>query len=173
MTCIVGIAKEGTVYIGADRGVSDDYTILTSVTPKVFVKGEWIFAYSGSLGTGQLMQFISFPEVEDQDPFLLLRLDIMEALKGSIEAFGNPVPEHAAEFLIGCKGRLFEFSTEDWNVLELTETALGSGGSFALGSLHTTSQYEMALPIYRIECALNAAITLSPSCQGPMDVLFV
>lgn len=173
MTIIIGIAKGDTVYIGADRGASDGESIVSLSRPKVRVRGDWIYAYSGSLGTGQLMDCITIPDIDDQDPFILLRLDIVEALKDAIESYGTANEEHHAEFLIGAKGRLFEFSTADWGVAEIEETALGSGGAFALGSLHTTKQYEVALPTYRIEQALNAAITYSPTCQGPIDILFL
>lgn len=173
MTCIVGIASEDKVYIGSDRGASDGESIISLAKPKVYIRGDWIFAYSGSLGTGQLMQCITIPDIDDQDPFIVLRLDIVEALKNAMESFGTPDNEHASDFLIGAKGRLFELSTSDWGVAEVEESALGSGGAFALGSLHTTKQFPVATPTYRIEQALNAAITCSPTCQGPIDILYL
>lgn len=173
MTCIIGIAHEGHVYIGGDRSASDGESIVSLTTPKVYIRGDWIFAYSGSLGSGQLMQCITIPDIDDQDPFIILRMDIVEALKSAIDTYGTSNEEHAAEFLIGSKGRLFELSTADWGVAEVKETSLGSGGAFAMGSLHTTSQFPVATPLYRIEQALDAAITYSPTCQGPIDILML
>lgn len=173
MTCIVGISDGKNVYMGADRGASDDVTIVSLSQPKVKVKGDWIYGYSGSLGNGQLFDLIDLPPVaKDEDPFKILRLDIVEELKSIIESHGSDKDENATDFLIGCKGRLFEMSTSDWGVLEVTEVAIGSGGNFALGSLHTT--YNIPIPIReRIEHALGAAITYSPTCQGPIDILYL
>ena len=174
MTCIVAIAHEDKVYIGGERGASDDSTIVSLAQPKVKVKGDWIYGYAGSLGNGQLFDLLDLPAVgEDDDPYRIIRIDIVEDLKSIIESYGSDKDENATDFLIGCKGRLFEMSTEDWGVVEVSEVAIGSGGSYALGSLHTTSQFEVATPYYRIEQALNAAITYSPTCQGPIDILYI
>lgn len=174
MTCIVGIAKDGVVYMGGDRGASDDHTIVSLSQPKVNVKGDWIYGYAGSLGNGQLFDLIDLPAVaDDEDPFKIIRIDIVEELKSVIESHGSDKEGDATDFLIGCKGRLFEMSTEDWGVVEVSEVSIGSGGNYALGSLHTTSQFEVASPYYRIEQALNAAITYSPTCQGPIDILYI
>jgi ATP-dependent protease HslVU (ClpYQ) peptidase subunit len=173
MTCIVGIAKDGVVYMGGDRGASDDVTIVSISQPKVKVKGSWIYGYSGSLGNGQLFDLIDLPPVsKDEDPFRILRLDIVEELKSIIESHGSDKEDNATDFLIGCNGRLFEMSTSDWGVLEVSEVAVGSGGNFALGSLHTT--HNLPIPIEdRIKLSLAAAITYSPTCQGPVDVLSI
>ena len=177
VTCIVGIANEGKVYIGSDRGASDDSSIISMCRPKVHVKQDWIFGYAGDIGTAQLLEFAELPELEeDDDPYRVLRLDVVEELRSLIESHGtmpNDKEDNSASFLIGAKGRLFELSTSDWSVIEIEETAIGSGGTFALGSLHTTKQFPVALPIYRIEQALNAAITYSPTCQGPIDILML
>lgn len=173
VTCIVGIADGESVYIGSDRGASDDVTIISLAQPKVKIKGQWIYGYSGSLGNGQLFDLLDLPPVgEDEDPFKILRLDIVEDLKSIIESHGSDKEDNATDFLIGCKGRLFELSTIDWGVVEVTEVAIGSGGSFALGSLHTTYTYNIPI-VERMELSLNAAITYSPTCQGPIDILYL
>ena len=175
MTCIVGIANEGSVYIGGDRGASDGSAIVSLASPKVYIRDEWIFGYAGSMGIGQIMQIINIPILsEDDDPFMVLRMDMVDAFKSMMDIQGISITEDSdTDFLIGIRGRLFEFSPSDWSVAEIHETAIGSGGNFALGSLHTTSQYEAASPIYRIDASINAAITYSPTCQGPIDILSI
>jgi ATP-dependent protease HslVU (ClpYQ) peptidase subunit len=175
MTCIVGIAKDNVVYIGGDRGASDGSSITSLASPKVYIRDEWIFGYAGSIGIGQIMQIIDIPILKpDDDPFIVLRMDMVDAFKGMLEHNGISITEdNDTDILIGCRGRLFEFSPADWSVAEVNETAIGSGGNFALGSLFTTSQYEAASPIYRIDTALNAAITYSPTCQGSVDILYI
>lgn len=172
MTCVVGIAHEGVVYIGGDRGASDSDSIISLAQPKVKSQGEWLYGYAGSLGNGQLLDNISFPVLKKgDDPYKVIRFDIMPLIKSLIESHGSDKDDNATDYLIGVKGRLFELSTEDWGLVEINEVAIGSGGSFALGSLYTTSSFEVALPMYRIEQALNAAIHYSPTCQGPIDIL--
>jgi ATP-dependent protease HslVU (ClpYQ) peptidase subunit len=175
MTCIVGIAKDNVVYIGGDRGASDGSAIVSLASPKVYIRDEWIFGYAGSMGIGQIMQIINIPILsEDDDPFMVLRMDMVDAFKSMMDIQGISITEDSdTDFLIGIRGRLFEFSPSDWSVAEIHETAIGSGGNFALGSLHTTSQYEAASPIYRIDASINAAITYSPTCQGPIDILSI
>ena len=172
MTCIVGISDGNTVYIGGDRGASDDSSIISLAQPKVKVKGDWIYGYSGSLGNGQLFDLIDLPPVaDDEDPFKIIRLDIVEELKSLIDSHGSDKEDNVTDYLIGCKGRLFELSSEDWGVVEVSEVAIGSGGNFALGSLYSTK--DNTNPIVRITIALNAAITYSPTCQGPIDVIYI
>ena len=84
MTVLVGIVDQGSVYIGADRGATDEQTIISMSRPKICIKDGWIFAYSGSLGTGQLLEFIDFPAPTD-DIYRLVRLDIVSNLKNMID----------------------------------------------------------------------------------------
>jgi len=171
MTVIVGITDGTNVYIGADRGVSDDVSIVSLSRPKVHINNNWVFGYSGSLGIGQLMEFIDMPDA-GEDPYKTLRMDVVSHMRDAIDLYGVNNSEYSADFIIGTQGRLFELSTSDWSVAEVEETALGSGGPFALGSLFTTRDFP-ASPEFRIEMALNAAITCSPTCQGGVDIINV
>lgn len=167
MTVIVGISTGKNVYMGADRGASDDDTIISLSRPKISIRDGWIFGYSSSLGTGQLLEMIDLP-IPNNDIYRLIRTDMVSSLKSAIEDYGSSDSDHAADFLIGANGMLFEFNTTDWSVAEVKETAIGSGGSFALGSLYTSKHL---LPEDRIDLAVHAAIQYSPTCQGPVDIL--
>ena len=170
MTVLVGITNGESVYIGADRGVSDDTTIISMSRPKVHIKDGWIFAYSGSLGTGQLLEFIDLPSPVD-DIYRLVRLDIVSSIKDMIEEYGRSSDDEDmhVDFLIGSQGRLFEFSTTDWSVAEVNETAVGSGGNISLGSLYSTYPFDISIE-ERMTLAISAAIHYSPTCQGPIDI---
>lgn len=172
MTCIVGIAKENVVYIGGERSASDESTILSACRPKVGIRGDWLYGFSGSYGTGQLIEFIALPKVlKNDDPYTVLRMAVVEELKKAYDAFGRDLEDNSSSWLIGCKGRLFELSSGDWGVVEVEESSIGSGNTIALGSLHTTKQFSAATPDMRIQWALDAAITISPTCLGPVDIL--
>lgn len=173
MTCIVGIVDNKTVYMGGDRGASDDSTIISLSQSKVNVNGQWIYGYSGSLGNGQLLDFIEFPALKrGDDPYRIIKFEIVPQLKALFESHGSIKDDDATDYLIGVKGRLFELSSEDWGVAEVDEVAIGSGGAYAIGSLHTTNNYSLS-PIDRIHMALDAAITYSPTCQGPIDIFHI
>ena len=168
MTCIVGISDGTHVYIGGDRGISDNETILSMSRPKIGVRGDWIYGYAGDLGIGQSIEVIDLPIVEDNDdPYMLIVNELIYTLHERIDRLiSNDGPQ--ADFLIGCKGRLFELNTEAWGVAEVQETSIGSGSQFSLGSLYSTIGKD---PIDRIGLSLGAAITYSTSCQGPIDIL--
>lgn len=165
MTCIVGIATKDRVYIGADRSVSDSEVILTLTRPKVFINNNWLIGYAGTIGTGQLMEFLDLPPHTD-NPYKTLRMDIANQLKDIIN---NTSEDEAADFLMGYGNKLFEFNTSDWSVIEIEETAVGSGAQICLGSLYTSKVYVDANA--RLMMALQAAIHYSPTCKGPIDIL--
>ena len=171
VTCIVGIIDKDIVYIGGERSASDDSSVVSTLRPKVGIKGEWLYGFSGSYGTGQLIELINLPKVlKNDDPYNLLRLIVVEELKRAYESFGRDHEDNAADWLIGCKGRLFELSSGDWGVIELSESSIGSGNNIALGSLHTTRGFDID-PSERISMALDAAITISTTCIGPVDII--
>lgn len=171
MTCIVGISTSSNVYIGGDRSASDEQCIVPMCRPKVHNINGWVFGYAGSIGIGQLLEFINFPS-DVIDPYKTLRIDIVEQYKKAIESFGTSDDEAYAEFLIGYDDLLFEFNTSDWGVLQVKESAVGSGYNIALGSLYTTSIYLDYPPSTRVSTALDAAIKYSPSCLGPIDIVY-
>lgn len=167
MTCIVGMVSNGQVYIGADRGISNEESIISSARPKVYENNGWVFGYAGSVGTGQLLEFINFPK-DVKDPYKTLRLHIVEEYRKAIASFGNNEEEHCAEILIGYGDKLFEFNTLDWGVVEVRTSAVGSGNQYALGCLYG---YMYGTPEDRLEMAIRAALHYSPTCIGPIDIL--
>lgn len=169
MTCIVGIADGNQVTIGGDRSMGDESIVLPTLRPKVVKVGEYIIGYAGSMGVGQLMQCITIPP-PGKDPFTIIRFNIVEEMKKAIESFSSYNDDNETDFLIGVQGRLFELNTQDWQVAEYSESAVGSGGSIALGSLHTTKSIYTDNTL-RVAIALDAAINLSPTCVGPVDIV--
>ena len=170
MTCIVGLVDEGIVYIGGDRGASDGTSIVSMSQSKVGINEHIVYGYCGTIGIGQMIEFISLPPCKDEDPYAYIRLILVEELKNAIESFSREGTEHDTTWLIGCQGHLYELSSQDWSVMEIQSTAVGSGGNFALGSIYTSIDKE---PIDRLGLALGAAITYSPNCQGPIDIIYM
>jgi hypothetical protein len=170
MTCIAAIADEGIVYMAGDRGMGDDSVILSTNTPKICIRGQYILGFAGSMGIGQLIKYVDLPD-PGKNIDITLRLDLVKSLKDAIDAFGISVENNETDFLVGVQGRLFEINISDWQVAEYSLTAVGSGSPIALGSLHTSSTWKN--PEKRLRSALNAAIDLSPGCVGPVDILSI
>jgi ATP-dependent protease HslVU (ClpYQ) peptidase subunit len=169
MTVIVGISDSDSVYIGGDRGVSDNDSILSMSRSKVSYRDGWLFGYAGTLGTGQLMEFINLPKVlKNDDPYKLLRMDIVEQLKAFYDTHGRDIEDNGTDWLIGYGNRLFELSSGDWGVLEVSYSAIGSGSTFALGSLHTSQNWRDTKK--RVHKSLESAISFSPTCKHPIDI---
>lgn len=174
MTVLAGLVHNGKVYIGADRGMSDDNFIASSITPKIRRVGPMIIAYSASRGTGQLIHFANYPEPRFNDLEGWLRVDFCEAIQKASEIFKIDIntKENGADILVGINGRLFDITTEDWSVSEYEYTAQGSGYAYAMGSLHTTNSLDIP-PRTRVQMAIKASIKHSPECAGPIDVMSV
>lgn len=168
MTCIVGITNGAEIILGGDRGASDDSSIISMAQPKVYTRDEWIYGYAGTIGIGQLMNYITLPP-PDGDIQRLIRLEIVEALKDSIDSFGREPDNHDTSWLIGSQGRLFELSSQDWGVVEVYESSIGTGNEICLGSLYTSIHNPDNKE--RVRIAMNAAITYSPTCQAPIDII--
>ena len=172
MTCIVGIAKDGIVYMGGDRGASDESIVLPLTLPKVKQCGEYLIGFAGSMGIGQLAHYIDMPPI-GKNIDKTLRTSFVKSLKTAVEEYGNAshLEDNSTDWLVGVNGRLFEISSQDWGVCEFAESSIGSGNSIALGSLHTTRSWKDQEK--RIRYSLHAAVEISPSCSGPIDILSI
>lgn len=175
MTCIVAIAHEDTVYIGGERANSDENIIVSSLAPKVFNKSFYLFGYAGNTGLGQSVAYtFDAPTMRiNTDTYKYVYNFFMPALRDHLKDYLSDKEEQQASFILGIRGKVFEIDTNDFQCVEYQELAIGSGAAYAYGSLHTTSQFEVATPYYRIEQALNAATTYSPTCQDPVDILYL
>lgn len=169
MTCVVGISHNGSVYIGGDRGSSDGASILPLTRPKVARNGDYLIGYAGSQGIGELAHFINMPPIT-KDIHKTLRTTFVSNLKDAIETYGNAshLEDNSTDWLVGVNGKLFEISSEDWHIAEFEYTAIGSGGTLALGSLHTTRSWKDQEK--RIRYSLQAAVDISPTCLDPIDI---
>jgi len=174
MTCIVGITDGTTVYIGGERGHSDTDVIVSALAPKVFNKTHYLIGYAGNTGLGQSIAYTF------DAPTYRISIDIYKyvyelfipAMRDHLKDQLPDKEDNHASFLLGIRGKLFEIDTSDFQCTEYSEVAIGSGTPYAFGSLHTTYIYDIPIE-ERIHIALDAAITYSPTCQGPIDILYI
>ena len=170
MTCIVGIAHDGKVHMGGERGASSSDVIVSTLQPKITLNHDFLVGYSGEgFGVGQLATLADYP-LDEKNLEITIRTIFCKSMSKLVDKYGG-VSNGSHILLIGGYGRLFEIDTSDWGIIEVSESAVGSGSPYALGSLYTTKHIKN--PIRRISTALEAAITYSPSCQGPIDMFSV
>lgn len=172
MTCIVGIAHNGEVFLASDRGLSDDDIITSMSAPKIRQNDKYLIGYADSPGTGQLLHWITLPTPPRNNVEKFMRTTFVNAVRKQLNDSGVDLKDGAhASFLIGVSGQLFFVDTTDWQVTECEYMAIGSGSSIAMGSLYTTQTWKSAEK--RAYTAVSAAIELSPSCMGPVDTLSI
>jgi 20S proteasome alpha/beta subunit len=173
MTCIVAIASEGKVYIGGERGNSDSSTIVSSTRPKIFECGPYLIGYAGNSGIGQAVVYnFEFPPVGKTHNIDRHMLQVfIPKLRSFITDNNIKLPDdddNGAGFIVGVKGRVYEVDLTDFQCVEYNEVSIGSGSSYAYGCLYSNTDQA---PHIRINEAIEAAITYSPTCQGPIDTL--
>ena len=184
MTCIVAIAQNGVVYMGADHAASDDKTgwILARKDPKVFKVGQYGIAFTDSFRMGQILQYNWTPPKytptktnSGLDKFM--RTKFVESVKDAFRAngYGSQVSGQEDEggiFLIGVEGRIFTMD-EDFHIGEnvVNYMAEGSGAMFALGALHATKNQKN--PKMRLKLALEAASDFCMSVSPPYTYIQV
>ena len=178
MTCIVGIVDNLStprkVFMAADSGASDESIMISIMDPKIQKNGRYLIGYSGETGLGQLLHSIDLPDptnVSNKDLTKFLRTKFCLAFKNAMNLYSpstSPADDKDGGILalIAVRGRLFEFDSSDFQLNEINEGAIGSGGSIAFGSLYTTRGYKDINK--RLRIAIESAIHYSPSCAGPI-----
>ncbi len=175
MTCIVGIAHKGTVYIGGDSaGVDGRLGLTVRADRKVFINDEYVMGFTSSFRMGQLLNHaLAIPSRHpDTDLEKFLVTDFVDAVRNCLKTGGYATRENEAEsggtFLVGVEGRLFTVH-DDYQVGENVDgyAACGCGEDIALGSLHSTVGQP---PKKRIEMALKAAERFSGGVRAPFHI---
>lgn len=173
MTCIVGIADQGKVYIGGDSAGVLDYSISVRADTKVFTLGPWVFGFAGSFRMGQLLHHTFAPKPPPSrglDRFMVAQFipGVMDCLKTGKWLTNINGQREGGTFLVGTQGRIFCVDG-DFQVGETRDeyTAIGCGEDIAFGSLFSTRGQS---PRKRIKTALDAAAHHSAGVTGPFVI---
>lgn len=184
MTCIVGLVKNGTVWLGGDSAATDgnmDRTIIKD--PKVFVKGEVGFGVCGSPKVmDALAHGMELPIQQDGDDRSFLVTTLVPAIRDGLVKLdaagedkspfgGGPGITFEGEMLVGYRGKLYKLQGN----FQLIHSAdgydtTGSGGTLAMGSLKATKK--MSNPRKRLLAALEAS-TSNAGCAPPFVIVKV
>lgn len=176
MTCIVGIAHKGKVYLGGDSAGVSGLDITVRKDKKVFQNGEFVMGFTSSFRMGQILQYTFTPpevEIEDDDLMAYMVRKFIPAVRKTFKEEGYAAIESNREkggcFLVGVRGRLFQIDS-DFQVGEHLNgmAAVGCGESYAYGSLFAQRDTKMDAP-EKLENALEAAAFFSGGVVAPFN----
>jgi ATP-dependent protease HslVU (ClpYQ) peptidase subunit len=171
MTCIVGIAEQGKVFLGADSAGVSGLDIANRKDAKIFRNGEFVMGCTTSFRMIQLLQYKFTPPKRhpDTDVMHFMVADFVEAVRQLFKNGGFAAKDREVDsggvFLVGYAGRLFCIQS-DFQVAERVDgfDACGCGESFALASMFMS----VDKPIReRLQSALEVAAYFSAGVRGP------
>jgi ATP-dependent protease HslVU (ClpYQ) peptidase subunit len=174
MTCIVGLKRDGSVYIGADSAGVSGWSIEARADQKVFRNDAYLMGFTTSFRMGQLLQYALVPprppNYRNLDGFMVT--EFVDAVRTCLTNGGwmskRGEREEGGQFLVGVQGELFCVDS-DFQISRTVNgyTAIGCGADIALGSLHTNTK---ATPQRRVRAALAAAAHHSAGVAAPFSV---
>lgn len=168
MTCIIGLAHDGLVTLGADSFFGSQYKAGVTMHPKVGSfsppgsTSQLGWAFSGAWHPMRVFQHPrGFPAY---DP----AMDVSEYISYAVlDHYMKSVSKQTeeTEALIAFKGRLFILQG-DYSCCETSLTAHGSGYEYGLGVMKYLEKSDMS-PTHRIMAALRVAGEMTPTVCGP------
>lgn len=174
MTAVIGFEFKDGVILGSDSLIVDEYgTSLTSLTPKVFEKNNVLFGTCGSLRITQVIKYkFVIPERNGKELFEYLCTDFIDGLAETLCNNNCTYMKNdsmtGSEMIIGIDGQLFAID-EDFHIIKtsLPFFAIGSGKSFAFGSMMSLEMFPQLPPKARIELSLQTVSKLCSTVGSP------
>ncbi len=180
MTCIVGVAKEGTVWLGGDRAAVDGSLSRTIIgDPKVFLLGD---LGVGVCGFPKVMDAVAhairLPKQRFGTPRAFLVSELVPALREGLKRLDCTVEdkEHGTCFngamLLAYRGEVYTLET-NFQLIKGSHgyASVGSGADLARGSLAET--WRLGSSRKRVIAALKAAADGNAGVSPPFDVVVV
>lgn len=183
MTCIVGLERDGDVWIGGDSAGVSGLDVNVRSDEKVFFvenkQQKMLMGFTSSFRMGQLLRYgLTLPKQHkgvDDDKYLII--DFIDAVRDLYKDKGYLTKENEEEsggtFLLGYKNKLY-FVDSDFQVGKPAEKydAVGCGKFYALGVLHVLTKNCPDLdPEIILKRALDAAATHSGGVLAPYTIL--
>lgn len=177
MTCIVGLVKGDTVWLGGDRAATDGGLNRTLIKePKVFEKGLIGFGVCGLPKVMDALQHtIELPPYSGGDDKGYLVGEVVPAIREGLKKLECTEEHNGQQYfhgamLIGFLGRLYELQG-NFQLVEAANGfgAVGSGSEPALGSLRSTK----GNPRKRLLEALKVSAENNAGVAPPFDVIVI
>jgi len=173
MTCIIGIANNGKITMGADSASVSGYNGRVTNLSKVFIVDKFIVGYTDSFRMGQILEHhLSVRPQNDKDDKsdcnYMVRVfieEVREVLKvyGFAEIDNNV--EEGGTFLVGYSGKLYTVYS-DFQINEYVDeySSIGCGREYALGAM---AAYKNLHPKERVQKSLEVAGHFSVGVMPP------
>lgn len=179
-TCIVGLVKNGKVYMGGDSAGVSKLDTVTRADTKVFIKDKgsekMIMGYTSSFRMGQLLRFsLSIPErprkMDEYEYMVTLFIDaVRKCFKDGGFAQKKDDAESGGTFLVGYNGKIYViYDDYQVGINSYTYNACGCGDVYALGSLYSTNKF-IKDPKERLKLALSSAEEFSGGVKRPFVI---
>jgi len=177
MTCIVGVAEKGKVYIGGDSAGVSGNDIRIRADEKVFRNGDFIFGFTSSFRMGQILRYNFKPPkraegITDEE---YLHRDFISAVIKILKTYEYAELENnivkGGVFLFGYKGKIY-YVGEDFQIGTYMNKyeSVGCGKQYASGALYALEKYELKVEV-KIKIALEAAETFSTGVRRPFKII--
>lgn len=176
MTCIIGLAHEGEVYIGADSMSASGWNQRQTKLRKVFQVGQFLIGYTTSFRMGQILQYHlevrQQQDGESNERYMVVAFAeaVRVCLKDKGYARIDSNTESGGDFLVGYKGEVYHVSS-DFQVNYYADglAAVGCGEQYALGAMRAL-ETRIKNPAQRIEESLKIVEYFSNGVTGPFIV---
>ena len=178
MTCIIGLVRDGKVYMGGDGQYLDGWHRIRSTNPKIFRLGDMLIGSDQSQRISDIIQYNFDPGPDKcEDPADFFVQDFIPTLQNDLEEFGakqrsqEGTDKMEAAIMIGYKGRLFVIG-EDFALSQIASDyeAIGAGARYARGYLYAMRETSNS-PEKLIGGALECAAHFSAAVSEPFTIL--
>lgn len=180
MTCIVAVAKDGIVHMGAD-GLGYEYSsahVMQRLDPKLFNNGPYLIGFTTSFRMGQILAYTTvLPEPPERNATRMelhrfMCTEFIDAVKLAFEQGGYVIKNDTSgqtlggDFIVALHGNIFVVESDfQVSMPGCDYYSLGSGQHYAMGALYATD--EKMSPHERLEVALSAAATFNAAVGHP------
>jgi ATP-dependent protease HslVU (ClpYQ) peptidase subunit len=176
MTCIIGLADKGNVYIGADSASVNVDALVSRPTniPKVFKRGPFLIGYTTSFRMGQILEhWLEVPvqtTANKNDQEYMVK-EFAESVRSLFKMKGFSTNDKGGTFLVGYSGKLYSIYS-DYQINEKADQfdAVGCGDEFALGAMAALKNLK---PTQRIKKSLEVAAYFSAGVMPPFRVKYI
>jgi hypothetical protein len=162
MSIVVGLVEDDVMYMGSDSAISNDARQLRAKNIKLFKTFDLLIGGAGMLKTFQILRWnlVVPAHTKGYTGEEYINLQLIPAIYECIQK--NPVPEQSdgeavtgCNIMVGYQGRFYQIDSYLSCVSADDDfAAIGSGESFALGSLESTFGME---PFERLGLAMSIA----------------
>lgn len=174
MTCIIGLALDGKVYMGSDSASSSGYDRHITALRKVFRVGEFLIGYQDSFRMGEILQYhLEVRQQQDgETDERYMVVGFIEAVRECLKAKGytriDNNTETGGRFLVGYRGHVYvvdnDFQINHW--LSGIATC-GAGEQYALAAMLALHDWK---PEERIRRSLEISSELSVYVTAPFHI---